>query len=211
MDDLSISPEELENIVSGDSAQSSTPEPPAAETGSGDDAPLSQDDINRLLAEQTGGGAPSTPAPSPMATQITPEELSKITGAQPISPASVSPAPTPAAAPQSGGSGVTARPAQFAPLQPVATNGVDGGNLDLLLGVNLRVTVELGRTRMSIEEILKLGPGSVVELDKLAGEPVDVLINDRLIARGEVVVIDDRFGVRITDVVPAAQRVHSMQ
>ncbi len=210
MDDLSISPEELENIVGGDSAQSPTPEPPAAETGGGDDAPLSQDDINRLLAEQTGGGAaPSTPAPSPVATQITPEELSKITGAQPISPATVSPAPAPSPAPQS--SGVTARPAQFAPLQPAANNGVDGGNLDLLLGVNLRVTVELGRTRMSIEEILKLGPGSVVELDKLAGEPVDVLINDRLIARGEVVVIDDRFGVRITDVVPAAQRVHSMQ
>jgi flagellar motor switch protein FliN/FliY len=63
---------------------------------------------------------------------------------------------------------------------------------------------------MTIEEILKLGPGSVIELEKLAGEPVDVLVNDWLIARGEVVVIDDRFGVRITDVIPPAQRINSM-
>jgi len=72
MDDLSISPEELENIVGGESAQSVSPEPAASETGGGSDTPLSQDDINRLLAEQTGGGAVApTPAPSP--TQITPE------------------------------------------------------------------------------------------------------------------------------------------
>jgi flagellar motor switch protein FliN/FliY len=95
-------------------------------------------------------------------------------------------------------------------LQPSNAAGA-ATNLDLLLGVTLRVTVELGRTKMSIEEILKLGPGSVVELDKLAGEPVDVLVNGRLIARGEVVVLDDRFGVRITDVVPPAQRLDTLR
>ncbi len=104
----------------------------------------------------------------------------------------------------------TARPAQFAPLQP-ETPSPSSNNLDLLLGVTLRVAVELGRTKMSIEDVLKLGPGSVVELEKLAGEPVDVLVNDRLIARGEVVVIEDRFGVRITDVLPPAQRVNSLK
>lgn len=104
---------------------------------------------------------------------------------------------------------VTARPAQFAPLQSPGSVP-SSTNLDLLLGVSLRVTVELGRTKMNIEEVLRLGPGSVVELDKLAGEPVDVLVNERLIARGEVVVLDDRFGVRITDVLPPAQRIKSL-
>ncbi|HMQ51757.1 MAG TPA: flagellar motor switch protein FliN, partial [Anaerolineae bacterium] len=96
-----------------------------------------------------------------------------------------------------------------APLQN--TNGSSSAtNIDMLLGVNMRVTVELGRTRMSVEEVLRLGPGSVIELDKLAGEPVDVLVNERLIARGEVVVLDDRFGVRITDVLPPVQRISSI-
>lgn len=104
---------------------------------------------------------------------------------------------------------VTARPAEFAPLTPPDSVS-SSTNIDLLLGVSLRVTVELGRTKMKIEEILQLGPGSVIELDKLAGEPVDMLVNDRLIARGEVVVLDDRFGVRVTDVIPPAQRIDSL-
>ncbi len=104
----------------------------------------------------------------------------------------------------------TAHPVQFAPLEN-ASGGSSGSNLDLLLGVTLQVTVELGRTKMNIEEILHLGPGSVVELEKLAGEPVDVLINDKMIARGEVVVLDDRFGVRITDVLPPVQRINSLR
>ncbi len=204
MDDLSISPEELNNIIGGENQEA---QPADADTSPEADSggALSQDDINRLLAEQTGGASPAV-APTP---QISADELNKITGATPVSPVG---AATPAAqsVPTAAATtGSTARPAQFAPLQP--SSGANGsGNLDMLLGVNLKVTVELGRTRMSIEEILQLGPGSVVELEKLAGEPVDVLINDRLIARGEVVVIDDRFGVRITDVVPPAQRVHSM-
>ena len=101
--------------------------------------------------------------------------------------------------------GLIARPVQFAPLKPPVTATSDT-NLDMLLGVKLQLIVELGRTSMRIEDVLKLGPGSVVELDKLAGEPVDVLVNNRLIARGEVVVIDDRFGVRITDVLPYSNR-----
>ena len=107
-------------------------------------------------------------------------------------------------------SSVTARPAQFAPLKPTAQVAAPS-NLDLLLGVSLRVAVELGRTRMEIKEVLQLGPGSVVELDKQAGEPVDILVNDRVIARGEVVVVDDRFGVRITEVLSPADRVTSLR
>ena len=79
--------------------------------------------------------------------------------------------------------------------------------LELLLDVPLDVTVELGRARVSIQELLALGPGSVVELDKLAGEPLDILVNGRLVARGEAVVVNDKFGVRITDIVSPAERV----
>lgn len=78
---------------------------------------------------------------------------------------------------------------------------------ELLLDVPLEVTVQLGRTRMTINELLSLGPGSVVELDKVAGEPLDIIINDRLVARGEAVVINDKFGVRITDIVSRAERI----
>jgi flagellar motor switch protein FliN/FliY len=84
-------------------------------------------------------------------------------------------------------------------------------NIDLLLDVSLQVTVELGRTRRQIRDVLALGPGSVLELDKLAGELVDVLINGKLIAKGEVVVIDENYGVRITDIVSPTERVQSMR
>ncbi|MFY9779366.1 MAG: flagellar motor switch protein FliN [Candidatus Baltobacteraceae bacterium] len=76
----------------------------------------------------------------------------------------------------------------------------DGRNLDLLMNVSLGVTVELGRCTMRVGDVLKLGKGSIVELDRAAGEPVDVLVNRRLVARGEVVAIDERFGVRLTEV-----------
>lgn len=87
--------------------------------------------------------------------------------------------------------------------------GPGAQGLDLLMDVPLRVTVELGRTRMQIRDVLELGKGSVVELDKLAGEPVDLLVNGKLIARGEVVVIDENFGVRVTDIVSPAERLLS--
>ena len=80
-------------------------------------------------------------------------------------------------------------------------------SLDLLLGVNLHVTVEIGRTKLAIRDVLGLAPGSIVELDKLAGEPVDVLVNGRQIATGEVVVVDENFGVRITEIVSRQRRI----
>jgi flagellar motor switch protein FliN/FliY len=87
-----------------------------------------------------------------------------------------------------------------------APTGSPGYNIDLLLGVNLQVAVEIGRTTLPIREVLALTPGSIIELDKLAGEKVDILINGRPIAQGEVVVVDENFGVRITDVVSRQQR-----
>ncbi len=77
----------------------------------------------------------------------------------------------------------------------------DSRNLDLLMNVSLGVSAELGRCSMRVSDVLKLGKGSIVELDRLAGGPVDVLVNNRLVARGEIVAVDDRFGVRITEVI----------
>jgi flagellar motor switch protein FliN/FliY len=85
------------------------------------------------------------------------------------------------------------------------------GNIALLLDVPMRVTVELGRTKMTIKEILGLGEGSIIELDKLAGEPVDILVNDKLIAQGEVVVIDENFAVRVTKIVSPMERIFENQ
>ena len=79
--------------------------------------------------------------------------------------------------------------------------------LDLLLDVPLDIAVELGRARMSIQDLLTLGPGSVIELDKIAGEALDILVNNRLVARGEAVVVNDKFGIRITDIVSQAERI----
>jgi flagellar motor switch protein FliN/FliY len=79
--------------------------------------------------------------------------------------------------------------------------------LDLLLDVPLDLSVELGRARMSIQDLLNMSPGSVIELDKIAGEPLDFMVNGRLVARGEAVVVNDKFGVRITDIVSPSERI----
>ena len=84
-------------------------------------------------------------------------------------------------------------------------SGGAGGPIELLKDVDLNVKIELGRTRMLIEDVLRLGEGSVVELDKLAGDPVDVFVNDQLVARGEVLVLNDNFCVRINEIITAAE------
>jgi flagellar motor switch protein FliN/FliY len=94
--------------------------------------------------------------------------------------------------------------------QPPATAS-QPGNLDMLLDIPLGITVELGRTEMEIRKILELGPGSIIELDKLAGEPVDILANQKLIAKGEVVVIEENFGVRITDIISPVDRLSKLR
>ena len=95
---------------------------------------------------------------------------------------------------------------QFPNLMPQSSAG-DQGNIGLLMDVYMEMTVELGRTRRQIREILGMGEGTIIELDKLAGEPVDILVNHKLIAKGEVVVIDENFGVRVTEIVSPMDRV----
>ena len=105
---------------------------------------------------------------------------------------------------------VLVQPAQFAPLKQTVLN-VSDSNIGMIMDVPLQVTVELGRTRKLIREILELAPGSVLELDKLAGEPVDILVNGKIVAKGEVVVIDENFGVRITGIVSMQERASTLQ
>lgn len=83
-------------------------------------------------------------------------------------------------------------------------------NLELILDIPLKVTVELGRTRMVVSELLNLGQGSVIELSKLAGEPMEVLVNNKLVARGEAVVVNEKFGVRLTDIISPSERVEQL-
>jgi flagellar motor switch protein FliN/FliY len=100
--------------------------------------------------------------------------------------------------------------AQAGPAESAAPVAEPPAGLDLILDIAMAVTVELGRTRMLIKDILALGPGSVIELDKLAGEPVDLLVNERPIAKGEVVVIDDNFGIRLTQIAQTTDRLRSL-
>lgn len=86
-----------------------------------------------------------------------------------------------------------------------------GRNLDLIKDIPLKVTVELGRTRMVVSELLNLGQGSVIELNKLAGEPMEVLVNEKLVARGEAVVVNEKFGVRLTDIISPTERVEQLK
>lgn len=104
-----------------------------------------------------------------------------------------------------------------APAEGGGGSGSSGGssskdrNLGLILDIPLRVTVELGRTKMPVSELLNLTQGSVVELSKLAGEPMEVLVNDKLIAKGEAVVVNEKFGVRLTDIISPTERVESLK
>jgi flagellar motor switch protein FliN/FliY len=111
---------------------------------------------------------------------------------------------------QGGGmSGPGVQSVQFPNLQQ-GGQSQEQGNIGLLMDVYMEMTVELGRTRKLIKEILGMGEGTIIELDKLAGEPVDILVNHKLIAKGEVVVIDENFGVRVTEIVSPMERVSNM-
>jgi len=105
-----------------------------------------------------------------------------------------SPSPAPASFPSLDGGGVASAPK----------------NIDFILDIPMQVTVQVGSTKMVIRELLQLGQGSVIELEKLAGEPMEVLVNNKLVARGEVVVVNEKFGIRLTDVISAAERVQQL-
>lgn len=170
-------------------------------------------------AEEAAAPQPApAPAPTPAPTP-TPAPA----------PTPAAPAPQPAAAPQYAAPQYAvppqnyappqmAQPAASVPVQPVQFTPLASGpvpvndaNIGLILDVPLQVTVELGRTSKSIKEVLELTNGSIVELDRLAGEPVDIMVNGKYLAKGEVVVIDENFGVRITDIASPAERAAKLQ
>lgn len=172
--------------------------------------------------DEASAPAPAVPAPAPVQAVAAPVPV-------PQQPPAAAPAAPPAAyaEPQQQGyamppqgpntygqhpnRNVNVQPVQFANFQGAPYVQADDTNLNLLLDIPLKVTVELGRTQKQIKDILELSQGSIIELDKLAGEPVDILVNNKLIAKGEVVVIDENFGVRVTDIVSQWDRMQKIQ
>ena len=203
----------------GEAEADATPaaQPAQPEPSSGAGGKLSQEEIERLM-----GGGVSTPAPEPAAApsssgKMSQEELERLMGSMSAAPAP-EPAPQPAQAYQAASpQPVYQQPVYQPPVQeprvinskPVALPNFAAAeslgaeqkeNLELIMSVPLEVSVEIGRTRRKVEDILTFSKGSLVVLDKLAGDQVDVFVNGLCIARGDVVVIDDNFGVRITEV-----------
>ena len=121
-------------------------------------------------------------------------EVANVGANAPSPPPVSSPSPTPASFPSLDGGGATPAPK----------------NIHFILDIPMQVTVQVGSTKMVIRELLQLGQGSVIELEKLAGEPMEVLVNNKLVARGEVVVVNEKFGIRLTDVISAAERVQQL-
>ncbi|RKP55467.1 flagellar motor switch phosphatase FliY [Cohnella endophytica] len=170
---------------------SETSAPPAAAQPAAQQAPVAQ---------------PAYSAPTPPAPPV--HQAPPMASAPPSYAASMPPQPQ-----TLGGlnRNVNVNPVQFANFQGSTYANGEETNLNLLLDIPLKVTVELGRTQKQIKDILELSQGSIIELDKLAGEPVDILVNNKLIAKGEVVVIDENFGVRVTDIVSQWDRVQKIQ
>jgi len=148
------------------------------------DAPLSEEQIAALLAGNAFDAAATDSAPA----------------AGPAAPASPTVAPA----------GPAVEEVVFGELHPVDAPLESEADITLLLDVPLTITVELGQATMTIRELLELGQGAIKRLDRKAGQPVDVLVNGHRLARGEVVVLDEDFGIRVTDIVSKAQRVQSM-
>ncbi len=117
-----------------------------------------------------------------------------------------------AAAGQDAGAegGEQASPAPFANFTPTGGVATAGNDINMILDIPVQLTVELGRTRIPIKNILQLAQGSVIELEAMAGEPMDVLVNGYLIAQGEVVVVNEKFGIRLTDIVTPSERMRRL-
>ncbi|MBI4276843.1 MAG: flagellar motor switch protein FliN [Armatimonadetes bacterium] len=154
---------------------------------------------------------PESPMPSePQELRVTPAVSPEDAAETASEPAAEGESPARGlAAPPAAAAEAVARRVEFGQLTPRSPQPADR-NINLLMDVMLEVTVELGRARMRIRDVLALGLGSVIELDRLAGESVDLYLNDRLFARGEVVVIEESFGVRITEILSPEARMQTL-
>ena len=163
---------------------------------------MTQEEIDAIL-KGAGGAADVQPDINPASAEA----------AADMSSSDIPEPPSQGAVPGTGG--ISAGQQQDAGFQnpPGGSPGtvpIERSNIGVLLDIPLNVSVELGRTKIAVKDMLQLGPGSVIELDKLIGEPVDLLVNEKLIARGEVVVFDESFGIRITDIVNPEDRIKSL-
>lgn len=163
--------------------------------------------VSTLMGEEEAATMTEVP-PSPPEPQYSEPEPAPMRQQQPVYQA---PPMQQTAAPRQTQAPVHVQQAEFASFQAPTLNKEESNNLNLLLDIPLQVTVELGRTKRSVKEILEMSGGSIIELDKLAGEPVDILVNNRYIAKGEVVVIDENFGVRITDILSQMDRLNNLR
>lgn len=195
---MQLYPVEFAKIISDNFNQSVEEEPAPAPSPAATAQPAA-------AAPQMDMGMPQQPMQQPAQPQMTPG------GQQPYAqPAAAMPYPDMGMMPPGGA------PSQFRNIdvQPAQFQNFDMGsfiqqkeNIDLIMDVPLEVTVELGRTHRSIKDILEFAPGSIIELNKLAGEPIDVLVNGKVVAKGEVVVIDENFSIRITDIIKQASQI----
>ena len=179
---------------------------------------LGVDLADSLLALTEPAAPAATVAPAPAQTPVSAPvpPLAQPAQSNPAAAYGMAPPPSanmpPPAPPEPRQQPVMVQSAQFSPLGAAKSGReMSSGNIGLIMDVPLQVTVELGSTRMKIKEILELGLGSIIELDKLAGDPVDVLVNGKLIAKGEVVVIDENFGIKITDIISPLERASTLQ
>lgn len=150
-----------------------------------------------FMAQQTGGGAEPEPAPAPAPAPKPAPAPAPMPAPQPM-PMQGMPMGQPMMQPQPT---MNVQPAMFQAFTPEMAAMIGQENIGLIMDVPLEVTVELGRTQKTIHDILDFSPGTIIELDKIAGEPIDVLVNGKFVARGEVVVIEENFGVRVTEII----------
>ena len=217
-----MSQEEIEAMLAGMSGGAEPVPAPAPEPAPSSGGKMSQEEIEAMLAGM-GGGAEPAPAPAPQPAPQpapAPQTAQPAAAAPPATAADIGAmmaammsamtaamANNAAAAPASAAQApepkvIATRPAPLREMNPADVLGTEQAqNLDLIMEVPLQVTVEIGRTQRKVQDILEFSKGSLVVLDKLAGDQVDLFVNGKCVAKGDVVVIDDNFGVRITEIV----------
>jgi len=213
-----LSQEEIDRLMAA--AQGGSEEPAAAEetSAAAPEAEAAAGEPQAAVEEPESPEAVAEPAAEPVAeaaapVQQTPQapeaaapQLQVVAGPQ-AAPQPEAPSRPPTLLGATGGMvNTVSQPVQFGPLPGSQETADQHRSINLLLDVKLQLTVELGRKELTIKDALALGPGAVVELERVAGDAVDLYINEKLIARGEVVVIDENFGVRVTEVVSPAER-----
>lgn len=187
-----------ENEISNEELEALLSQADAVASGKPLEEAISNDELAALGITVDPPPAAAPKAAEVMGDSVSADELAALLGEAPPPPRAAPPPTPPPAAP-------SPPPAQPQPKLPELVpeeeiSGTDSG-MGLLMDVPLRVSIELGRISMTLQQVLGLGRGSIVELDRLAGEPVDILVNDKPIGRGEVVVVDEYFGVKITELI----------